>query len=76
MCSSDLPVGPPIIATPLTIEPVVIGFGADIGTNATILPGVHVGAHSIVGAGAVVTTDVSEYSVVAGVPARVIRYRK
>jgi acetyltransferase-like isoleucine patch superfamily enzyme len=70
------PIGIPIIATALIIKPVVIGFGADIGTNATILPGVHVGAHSIVGAGAVVTTDVPEYSVVAGVPARVIRYRE
>ena len=59
-----------------SIKPVVIGYGADIGTNATILPGVHVGAHSIVGAGAVVTGDVPEYAVVAGVPARVIRHRK
>jgi acetyltransferase-like isoleucine patch superfamily enzyme len=70
------PVDVPIIATELSIKPVVIGYGADIGTNATILPGVHVGAHSIVGAGAVVTTDVPEYAVVAGVPARVIRHRK
>lgn len=66
----------PIIATELTIKPVVIGYGADIGTNATILPGVHVGANSIVGAGAVVTDNVPEYAVVAGVPARVIRYRR
>jgi acetyltransferase-like isoleucine patch superfamily enzyme len=70
------PVDVPIIATELNIKAVVIGYGADIGTNATILPGVHVGAHSIVGAGAVVTIDVPEYAVVAGVPARVIRYRK
>jgi acetyltransferase-like isoleucine patch superfamily enzyme len=70
------PVDVPIIATELSIKPVVIGYGADIGTNATILPGVHVGAHSIVGAGAVVTIDVPEYAVVAGVPARVIRHRK
>jgi len=70
------PLDVPIIATELTIKPVVIGYGADIGTNATILPGVHVGAHSIVGAGAVVTVDVPEYSVVAGVPARIIRHRK
>jgi acetyltransferase-like isoleucine patch superfamily enzyme len=69
------PIDIPIIATTLSIEPVVVGYGADIGTNATILPGVHVGAHSIVGAGAVVTTSVPEYAVVAGVPARVIRYR-
>jgi acetyltransferase-like isoleucine patch superfamily enzyme len=70
------PIDVPIIATELSIKPVVIGYGADIGTNATILPGVHVGAHSIVGAGAVVTVDVPEYAVVAGVPARVTRYRK
>jgi acetyltransferase-like isoleucine patch superfamily enzyme len=73
---TGLPVDVPIIATGLSIESVVIGFGADIGTNATILPGVHVGAHSIVGAGAVVTEDVPEYAIVAGVPARVIRLRK
>jgi acetyltransferase-like isoleucine patch superfamily enzyme len=70
------PIDVPIIATDLTIKPVLIGYGADIGTNATILPGVHVGAHSIIGAGAVVTVDVPEYAVVAGVPARVVRYRQ
>jgi acetyltransferase-like isoleucine patch superfamily enzyme len=69
------PIDVPIIATELKISPVIIGYGSDIGTNATILPGVHVGAHSIVGAGAVVTQNVPEYSVVAGVPARVIRRR-
>ena len=69
------PIDLPIIATGLEIRPVVIGYGADIGTNATILPGVHVGAHSIVGAGAVVTTDVPEYAVFAGVPAKFIRLR-
>ena len=66
----------PIIATELSIKPVVIGYGADVGTNATILPGVHVGEHCIVGAGAVVTADIPAYAVVAGVPARVIRFRK
>lgn len=69
------PVDVPIITTSLSIKPVVIGYGADIGTNATILPGVHVGAHAIVGAGAVVNTDVPEYAVVAGVPAKLIRFR-
>jgi len=69
------PIDVPIITTPLKIERVVIGYGADIGTNATILPGVHVGAHAIVGAGAVVNDDVPEYAVVAGVPAKLIRFR-
>lgn len=70
------PIDIPIIATNLVIKPVVIGYGADIGVNAVILPGIHVGAHAIVGAGAVVTEDVPDYAVVAGVPARVLRSRK
>jgi acetyltransferase-like isoleucine patch superfamily enzyme len=43
--------------------------------NAGILPGVNIGAHSIVGAGSVVTHDVPEYAIVAGVPAKVLRFR-
>ena len=69
------PVDVPIITTPLTIKPVVIGYGADIGTNSTILPGVHVGANAIIGAGAVVNSDVPEFAIAAGVPARVLRLR-
>jgi acetyltransferase-like isoleucine patch superfamily enzyme len=70
------PVNEPIITTELKIKQVFVGHGADIGTNATLLPGVRVGAHSIIGAGSVVTADVPDYAVVAGVPARHIRYRK
>jgi acetyltransferase-like isoleucine patch superfamily enzyme len=44
--------------------------------NACILPGVRIGAHAIVGAGAVVVHDVPDYAVVAGVPARLIRDRR
>jgi acetyltransferase-like isoleucine patch superfamily enzyme len=72
---TGVPADQPVIATDLVIKPVTIGFGADIGMNATILPGVHIGANSIVGAGAVVTRDVPENAVVAGVPAQLIRYR-
>jgi UDP-2-acetamido-3-amino-2,3-dideoxy-glucuronate N-acetyltransferase len=45
---------------------------ASIGSNATILGGVTVGEQAIVGAGSVVTHDVPDYAIVAGVPARVI----
>jgi acetyltransferase-like isoleucine patch superfamily enzyme len=45
--------------------------GASVGSNATILAGITIGAYALVGAGAVVTRDVPDYSIVAGVPARV-----
>lgn len=46
-----------------------------IGTNVTVLNGVKIGNGAIVGAGSVVTKDVPEYAVVAGNPAKIIRYR-
>jgi acetyltransferase-like isoleucine patch superfamily enzyme len=47
--------------------------GAILGANATILPGVVIGARSLIGAGSVVTHDVPERAVVVGNPARVVR---
>ncbi len=47
--------------------------GASVGSSATILCGITVGENSIVGAGAVVTKDVPANTVVAGVPARIIK---
>ncbi|HXM56596.1 MAG TPA: acyltransferase [Candidatus Dormibacteraeota bacterium] len=70
------PAGVPIIQTDLRIEPVVVRRGADIGTGAVLLPGVTVGEGAIVGAGAVVTADVPDFAIVAGVPARVLRFRQ
>ena len=56
-------------------QPIHIGNDVWIGTRAIILPGVTVGAHSVVGAGAVVTKDVPPYAVVGGVPAKILKMR-
>lgn len=57
----------------ITTQPIVIGDDVWIGAGAVILPGVSVGSHSVVAAGAVVTKDVPQRCVVAGVPAKIIR---
>jgi acetyltransferase-like isoleucine patch superfamily enzyme len=61
---------------PVRSRGIVVGADVWIGASATITDGVTVGAHAVVGAGAVVTHDVDEYSIVAGVPARVIGRRR
>ncbi len=52
----------------------IIHSGASIGANATILPGIQIGAHAMIGAGSVVTRDVPAYAIVAGNPARIRGY--
>ena len=57
-------------------DKIVVGDNVWIGAGAIILPGVTIADNSIVGAGSVVTRDVAANSVVAGVPAKVIRQRE
>jgi len=66
----------PVMHNPIKLQPVEIEDGVDIGIGAIILPGVKIGLGSIIGAGSVVTKDVSPYVVVAGVPAKIIRQRR
>ena len=73
---TGLPIDRPIIETELEIRPVRVEDWADIGTGAVLLPGVTIGKGAIVGAGAVVTHDVAPFSIVAGVPARFLRWRE
>lgn len=58
-----------------TTEKCVIGNDVWIGANAIILAGVHVGDGAIIGANSLVTIDVAPYSIVAGTPAKHMRYR-
>lgn len=71
--------------TPMCFQGAVSGGGTSgividddvwIGTKVIITKGKHIGSHSILGAGAVVTKDVPEYAVVGGNPAKVIKMRK
>lgn len=52
-----------------------IGNDAWIGQRAIIMQGVSIGNGAVIGAGAVVTKDFPPYAVVAGVPAKILRYR-
>jgi acetyltransferase-like isoleucine patch superfamily enzyme len=56
------------------VEPTVVRKGASIGSGATILSNISIGDNAIVGAGSVVTKDVPANAIVAGNPARILRF--
>ena len=58
------------------VERTLVKHGASIGSGSTILSKVTIGEHAIVGAGSVVTKDVPAHAIVAGNPARVLRYQE
>ena len=58
----------------ITCKPILIKEGAWVGAGATILPGVTVGKHAIIGANSVVSKDIPDYAVAVGCPAKVIKY--
>ena len=60
----------------ITRGPVIIGADVWLGAKSIVLPGVTIGDGAVIGAGAVVTKTVEPYTIVAGVPARVIGRRE
>lgn len=63
------------VIEPASAKPVVVEDRVLIGANAVVLEGVHIGADAVVGAGAIVTKDVPAAAVVAGCPARFIKWK-
>ena len=66
----------PVFAQPGSSKGIEIGDDVWIGSNVTVLDGVHIGSHAVVGAGSVVTKDVPEWAIVVGNPARPVRDRR
>ena len=56
------------------VERTVVKRGASVGSGSTILSNITIGENAIVGAGSVVTKDVAPHCIVAGNPARILRY--
>ena len=63
----------PIVDQPLSHKPVEIGDDVWLGENVCVLPGVTIGARSVIGSNSVVTRSIPSLSVAAGIPAKVIR---
>ena len=63
------------VIEPASATPVIVEDDVLIGANAVVIEGVHIGRNAVVAAGAVVVEDVPDNAVVAGVPARIIKYK-
>ncbi|MEO1803009.1 MAG: acyltransferase [Cyanobacteria bacterium J06629_2] len=66
----------PPLQQPMIAQQTIIGDRVWIGANATILKGVQIGNDALVGAGSVVTKDIPEKAIVAGVPAKILRMKE
>lgn len=62
-----------IMEQPLIVKPIRIGEGCLIGRGVAILAGASIGKHSVIGANSVVTSEIPDYCVACGIPAKVIK---
>jgi acetyltransferase-like isoleucine patch superfamily enzyme len=72
----DKDISKPVLNNEIRFGQVIIEDGSDIGIGSIIMPGCKIGTKAIIGAGSVVTGNIPDYAVAAGVPARILRYRK
>lgn len=68
--------GTPVQNQVMDIKPVIIEEGVWLGAHVTVLPGIRLGKGCVIGAGAVVNSDIPADAIAAGVPTRIIGYRK
>ena len=68
----DITVSP--ASAPILTQPVHIGSDCVIGMNSVILPGTHIGNHCVVGANSTVSGTFNDYCIIAGSPAKIIKY--
>ncbi|MFC1880345.1 acyltransferase [Thermodesulfobacteriota bacterium] len=68
--------GEPMRYQPHTCKPILVGRDVWIGRGSCILPGVTIGEGAVIGANSVVTRDVPDFAIAAGVPAKVIKMRQ
>ena len=73
--AKDWPTAQKVLGHPATKGDIRVGHDVWIGQNATILSGVNIGHGAVIGAGAIVSKDVEPYAIVAGNPARFLKYR-
>jgi acetyltransferase-like isoleucine patch superfamily enzyme len=74
--SHGIALGTPVATQPCPAKAVVIEDDVWLGAHSVVLPGVRIGSGAVVAAGAVVTREVAPRAIVAGVPARLLRYRE
>ena len=73
-CNHSFEKGKSALSTPLIVKKTKIGDNCFIGIGAKIMPGVELGDNCVIGANAVVTKNIPENAIAAGIPAKILRF--